>query len=139
MFELAVTSVPQPIPDVSSPAMQQFQQQYHVSVSFRQRPRGYGTSVVVRGSVCNEKLVKEATRKLIETLIGTVAVSMLLTVYFSGFVKGKQLHNFLSAFPGDVAILKEGLLSEEQSCSLEANTFLYFIYVDMLSQSISGG
>ena len=75
MFELPVTSVPQPVPDVSSPAMQQFQQQYHVSVSFRQRQRGYGTSVIVRGSVCNEKLVKEATRKLIETLIGTVTVS----------------------------------------------------------------
>ena len=73
MFELAATTVPQPIPDLSSPVMQQFQQQYHVTVSFRQRARGFGTSVIVRGSVCNEKLVKEATRKLIETLIGSVS------------------------------------------------------------------
>ena len=80
-----MTSVPQPVPDVSSPAMQQFQQQYHVSVSFRQRQRGYGTSVIVRGSVCNEKLVKEATRKLIETLIGTVTVSTYEPVSSKGY------------------------------------------------------
>ncbi|XP_060578940.1 protein bicaudal C homolog 1-B-like [Ruditapes philippinarum] len=70
MFELPVTTIPIQIPDLQSPAMQQLQQQYNVNVSFRQRQRGYGTTVIVRGSVYNEKLVKEATLKMMDLLLG---------------------------------------------------------------------
>jgi hypothetical protein len=78
MFELPVTTIPIQIPDLQSPAMQQLQQQYNVNISFRQRQRGYGTTVIVRGSVYNEKLVKEATLKMMDLLLGKLPVSMLM-------------------------------------------------------------
>ncbi|KAL4239787.1 Protein bicaudal C 1 [Mactra antiquata] len=70
MFELPVTTIAIQLPDTQSPTMQQLQQQYNVNISFRQRQRGYGTTVIVRGSVYNEKLVKEATIKMMELLLG---------------------------------------------------------------------
>ena len=73
MFELPIL---QPIPDVSgSPAIQQIQQTHNVTVTFKQRPNVYVTTVVVRGSVNNAKSVKEATMLLIEHLTATIAVS----------------------------------------------------------------
>lgn len=84
MFELPVTTIAIQIPDLQSPAMQQLQQQYNVNISFRQRQRGYGTTVIVRGSVYNEKLVKEATLKMMDLLLGKLSVSELfLTRIFS--------------------------------------------------------
>ena len=76
MFELPIL---QPIPDVSgSPAIQQIQQTHNVTVTFKQRPNVYVTTVVVRGSVNNAKSVKEATMLLIEHLTATIAVSNFL-------------------------------------------------------------
>ena len=76
MFELPVTGMPIQGPDVQSPTMQQLQKQYNVSISFRQRARMYATTVIVRGSVCNEKSIKEATLKMMELLIKNIAVSI---------------------------------------------------------------
>ena len=74
MFELPIL---QPIPDVSSsPSIQQIQQTHNVTVTFKQRPNVYVTTVVVRGSVNNAKSVKEATVLLIEHLTATIAVSV---------------------------------------------------------------
>jgi len=75
MFEIPVTTIPIQLPDLQSPTIQQLQQQFNVNVSFRQRQRGYGTTVIIRGSVYNEKLVKEATLKMIEFLLGKLVVS----------------------------------------------------------------
>ncbi|XP_053384044.1 protein bicaudal C homolog 1-B-like [Mercenaria mercenaria] len=76
MFELPVTTIAIQIPDSQSPAMQQIQQQYNVNISFRQRQRGYGTTVIVRGSVYNEKLVKEATLKMMDLLLGKLTTPL---------------------------------------------------------------
>ncbi len=74
MFELPMTGVLQPVPDSSSPVVQQISNTYGVSVSFKQRPRVYVTTVIIRGSVDNAKAVKEATAVLIENLTGNIVV-----------------------------------------------------------------
>ncbi|KAJ8317838.1 hypothetical protein KUTeg_002929 [Tegillarca granosa] len=76
MFELPITGRLQPLPDASSPSIQQLQQQYNISISFRQRPRVYVATVIVRGSVCNAKSVKEGTARLMEHLTGNVGTPM---------------------------------------------------------------
>ena len=75
MFELPqpVTGILQPLPDTSSPQIQQIQTTYSVTVSFKQRM--YVTTVTIRGSMCNAKSVKEATNVLIEHLSVNVGVS----------------------------------------------------------------
>ena len=75
MFELPVTGLLQPIPDVASPIIQQIQHTYSVNITFKQRPRIFVTTVIVRGSVNNAKSVKEATILLIEHLTGNMGVS----------------------------------------------------------------
>ena len=82
MFELPITGVLQPVPDSSSPIVQQISNTYGVAVSFKQRPRVYVTTVVVRGSVDNAKAVKEATALLIENLTGNLGVSDYANNYF---------------------------------------------------------
>ena len=68
-----MTGLLQPLPDSSSPLVQQIQNTFNVSVTFKQRPRVYVVTVIVRGSVNNAKAVKEATVLLIEQLTGTLA------------------------------------------------------------------
>ena len=62
----------------TSPVIMRLQQQYTVTVTFRQRPRGYSTvtAVLVRGTVNNSNSVKEATLLLMEHLTGTRSVSV---------------------------------------------------------------
>lgn len=74
MFELPVPGLLQPLPDPSSPPIQHIQNTYNVVVTFKQRPRSYGTMVVIRGSVSNAKEVKEATALLVEHLTGSIGV-----------------------------------------------------------------
>lgn len=74
MFELPTTGLLQTLPDASSPVIQQLQQMYNVTITFKQRPRVPVTTVIIRGSVINAKSVKEATGKLMETFTGTVSI-----------------------------------------------------------------
>ncbi|GFR58896.1 protein bicaudal C homolog 1 [Elysia marginata] len=74
MFELPVTSPLTPVPDVTSPLIQQLQQTHGVTVTVKQRARSYGTSVQVRGSVHSAKEVKQATGCLMEQLTGNSAL-----------------------------------------------------------------
>nr|XP_006824914.1 PREDICTED: protein bicaudal C homolog 1-like [Saccoglossus kowalevskii] len=84
MFELPITGALQPVPDINAPTIQQIVQTYNVSVSFKQRPRMYITTAIVRGCVDNLVALKEATARLIEHLTGnvgtTVPVSMQLEI-----------------------------------------------------------
>ena len=73
MFELPTTGLLQTLPDTSSPVIQQLQQMYNVTITFKQRPRMPVTTVIIRGSVVNTKSVKEATGKLMETFTGAVS------------------------------------------------------------------
>lgn len=78
MFELPVTGGLQPLPDASSPMILQLQQQYSITINFRQRPRAYVTTVTVRGSVCHAKTVKEGTARLMEHLLGNMTVGIVV-------------------------------------------------------------
>ncbi|XP_025087615.1 protein bicaudal C homolog 1-like isoform X1 [Pomacea canaliculata] len=82
MFELPVTGLLQALPDVTSPCIQQLQQMYNVTITFKQRPRMYVTTVVVRGSVIHAKAVKEAAGRIMEQFTGSAnhPVSMQLEI-----------------------------------------------------------
>lgn len=77
MFELPVTGLLQALPDVTSPCIQQLQQMYNVTITFKQRPRMYVTTVVVRGSVIHAKAVKEAAGRIMEQFTGSVSCHCL--------------------------------------------------------------
>ncbi|XP_059175856.1 protein bicaudal C homolog 1-B-like isoform X2 [Physella acuta] len=80
MFELPVTSPVTPVPDVTSPFIQQLQQANNITINFKQRPRTY--AVIIRGSVHSAKCVKQVTAHLMEQLTGNVSlpVSMQLEI-----------------------------------------------------------
>uniref|UniRef100_A0A452HMU1 SAM domain-containing protein n=1 Tax=Gopherus agassizii TaxID=38772 RepID=A0A452HMU1_9SAUR len=73
MFELPIAGILQPIPDPNSPTILHISQTYNISVSFKQRSRMYGATVIVRGSQNNTSAVKEGTAMLLEHLAGSLA------------------------------------------------------------------
>ncbi|XP_015275404.1 PREDICTED: protein bicaudal C homolog 1, partial [Gekko japonicus] len=73
MFELPIAGILQPIPDPNSPTIQHISQTYNISVSFKQRSRTYGATVIIRGSQNNASAVKEGTAMLLEHLAGSLA------------------------------------------------------------------
>ncbi|GAB5578393.1 protein bicaudal C homolog 1 isoform X1 [Prionailurus iriomotensis] len=73
MFELPIAGILQPVPDPNSPSIQHISQTYNISVSFKQRSRMYGATVIVRGSQNNTSAVKEGTAMLLEHLAGSLA------------------------------------------------------------------
>ncbi|OXB74618.1 UNVERIFIED_CONTAM: hypothetical protein H355_014013 [Colinus virginianus] len=73
MFELPIAGILQPIPDPNSHTIQHISQTYNISVSFKQRSRMYGATVIVRGSQNNTSAVKEGTAMLLEHLAGSLA------------------------------------------------------------------
>ena len=68
MFELPLTSA------ADGPAVLQVQHAYGVTVAFKQRPRAFVTTVIVRGSVNSCTAVKEATSLLMKHLTSNPAV-----------------------------------------------------------------
>ncbi|KAH0518177.1 Protein bicaudal C-like protein 1 [Microtus ochrogaster] len=73
MFELPIAGILQPVPDPNAPSIQRISQTYSISVSFKQRSRMYGATVIVRGSQNNTDAVKEGTAMLLEHLAGSLA------------------------------------------------------------------
>ncbi|XP_051042835.1 protein bicaudal C homolog 1 isoform X2 [Phodopus roborovskii] len=73
MFELPIAGILQPVPDPNAPSIQRISQTYSISVSFKQRSRMYGATVIVRGSQNNTNAVKEGTAMLLEHLAGSLA------------------------------------------------------------------
>ncbi|XP_053548212.1 protein bicaudal C homolog 1 [Bombina bombina] len=76
MFELPIAGILQPIPDPNSPTIQHISQTYNITVSFKQRSRVYGATVIVRGSQNNTSAVKEGTALLLEHLAGSLATAI---------------------------------------------------------------
>lgn len=72
-FEVPLTNVM--ALDSNSPVIARLQQQYGVTVTFKQRPRNLSVAVIVRGTGLNVKAVKEATIMLQEHVTGSVGVS----------------------------------------------------------------
>ncbi|KAL7990317.1 hypothetical protein Chor_013747, partial [Crotalus horridus] len=76
MFELPIAGILQPIPDPSSPTIQHISQTYNISVSFKQRSRTYGATVMIRGSQNNASAVKH----LAGSLASAIPVSTQLDI-----------------------------------------------------------
>ncbi|XP_067908579.1 protein bicaudal C homolog 1-like isoform X2 [Heterodontus francisci] len=72
MFDLPIAGILQPIPDPNSAMIQHLSQTYNISISFKQRSRMYGATVIIRGSQNNVAAVKEGTAMLLEHLAGSL-------------------------------------------------------------------
>lgn len=66
MFELPIAGILQPVPDPNAPSIQRISQTYSISVSFKQRSRMYGATVIVRGSQNNTDAVKVGNLKVVQ-------------------------------------------------------------------------
>ncbi|XP_059471574.1 protein bicaudal C homolog 1-A [Neocloeon triangulifer] len=69
-FDMPVVGAAQSIPDVNSPSIKMFCQQFNVEVAIRQRFKLHATLVVVKGCDWEVDRVKQATRTLIKSLCG---------------------------------------------------------------------
>ncbi|XP_023698557.1 bicaudal C homolog 2 isoform X2 [Paramormyrops kingsleyae] len=82
-FDLPMMLTSQVMPEVSSPVVQHVAQAFGVSISFRQQPRFYSCSCIVRGLQGNSASLKKATCMLMEMFLGPenhVAVSTQLDI-----------------------------------------------------------
>ena len=84
MFDIPLTGLAHFQMDQTSPVISRLQQQYNVTITFKQRPRSATTLAVVRGTITNIKALKEATILLMEHLTGNVGVSSYC--FFLGFL-----------------------------------------------------
>lgn len=76
MFELPIAGILQPIPDPNSPTIQHISQTYNISVSFKQRSRTYGATVIIRGSQNNASAVKVMSKTTVIVAKFIVPVSI---------------------------------------------------------------
>ncbi|XP_067932414.1 protein bicaudal C homolog 1-like isoform X2 [Watersipora subatra] len=74
MFDVPLTGHLQS--DQTSPVVNRLQQQYNVTIGFKQRPRSPATVAVVRGTITNIKALKEATILLMEHLTGSIGLML---------------------------------------------------------------
>uniref|UniRef100_A0A3B4BDH5 Uncharacterized protein n=1 Tax=Periophthalmus magnuspinnatus TaxID=409849 RepID=A0A3B4BDH5_9GOBI len=105
-FDLPVSLVPQPLPDISSPLVQQVVQSFGISVSFRAVPQTqpgfYGSCCTVWGLQGNATNVKKATCILTELLMGSevaagvVSTQLDVTSQQHLFLLGQNGAHFLS-------------------------------------------
>ncbi|KAJ2945427.1 hypothetical protein O0L34_g239 [Tuta absoluta] len=72
-FELPVVPASQPLPDISSPYVQQIQDQYNVQVMLRNRPKLHANLVVVKGVQWEVAGTMEATSLLMNYMCGHLA------------------------------------------------------------------
>ncbi|KDR18180.1 hypothetical protein L798_06930, partial [Zootermopsis nevadensis] len=98
-FELPIVGMLQPLPDNNSPYLRSIQEKYNVHVMFRNRPKLYGTMVVIKGCEWEVAMVKEATLLVIhhmcESLATQVQVHMTLEIspQHHSIVLGKNSNN----------------------------------------------
>ncbi|CAH2043216.1 unnamed protein product, partial [Iphiclides podalirius] len=74
-FELPIVAPSQPLPDISSPYVQQIQEQYNVQVMLRNRPKLHANLLVVKGVQWEVQATMEATGLLMNYMCGPLAVS----------------------------------------------------------------
>ena len=79
-FELPIVATMQPLPDSNSPYLKSIQEKYNVHVMFRNRPKLYGTMVVIKGREWEVDTVKEATLRVINHMCESLAVSCLFPI-----------------------------------------------------------
>lgn len=81
MFELPIAGILQPVPDPNAPSIQRISQTYSISVSFKQRSRMYGATVIVRGSQNNTDAVKVGELKVMQKHTTCKCLSFLCSSY----------------------------------------------------------
>ncbi|CAK1586705.1 unnamed protein product [Parnassius mnemosyne] len=72
-FELPIVAPSQPLPDISSPYVQQVQEQYNVQVMVRNRPKLHANLLVVKGVQWEVQATMEATGLLMNYMCGPLA------------------------------------------------------------------
>ena len=83
IFDLPLMAPAALSPDAASPAVQALAQRYGVQISFRSRPHMLLSTCIVRGVQVHAAAVMEATRALVEHLVGSpqgVTVNMTLDI-----------------------------------------------------------
>lgn len=78
----------QPLPDNNSPYLRSIQEKYNVHVMFRNRPKLYGTMVVIKGCEWEVAMVKEATLLVIHHMCESLAVSNFIFQDMLHFLRG---------------------------------------------------
>jgi protein bicaudal C len=76
-FELPIVGTLQSLPDSNSSYLRSIQEKYNVHVMFRNRPKLYGTMVVIKGCEWEVAMVKQATLLVIQHMCESLAVSNL--------------------------------------------------------------
>ncbi|KAJ8714866.1 hypothetical protein PYW08_004847 [Mythimna loreyi] len=72
-FELPIVPSSQPLPDITSPYVQNIQDQYNVQVMLRNRPKLHANLLVVKGVQWEVKATMEATNLLMNYMCGPLA------------------------------------------------------------------
>ncbi|XP_066572801.1 bicaudal C homolog 2 [Amia ocellicauda] len=100
-FDLPVGIVPQTLPDLNSPLIQQVAQTFNVTVTFQQQPKIYTTTCTVRGLQGSCASVKKAMSVLVEILVGvetsvTVSTQLNISSQQHLFLIGQNGANFIN-------------------------------------------
>ncbi|XP_052751164.1 protein bicaudal C homolog 1-A isoform X2 [Galleria mellonella] len=77
-FELPIVAPSQPLPDITSPYVQQIQEQYNVQVMLRNRPKLHANLLVVKGVQWEVQATMEATNLLMNYMCGPLAKQTLV-------------------------------------------------------------
>ncbi|XP_058852135.1 protein bicaudal C homolog 1-A-like [Acipenser ruthenus] len=100
-FDLPMSMVSHTVPDVNSPVIHHISQAFNISVSFRQQPKLYSTTCLVRGLQGNCVSIQKATAVLMELLLGadpsvSVSTQLELTSQQHVFLMGQNGANFIN-------------------------------------------
>jgi protein bicaudal C len=78
-FELPIVAPGRPVPDNDTPHVKEIEKEFNVQVIFSTRPKLHSSLVLVKGSEKEVLKVKEATKRLIDYMCESIAVSVLKT------------------------------------------------------------
>ncbi|MGH0116354.1 UNVERIFIED_CONTAM: hypothetical protein FKN15_035658, partial [Acipenser sinensis] len=100
-FDLPMRMVSHTVPDVNSPVIHHISQAFNINVSFRQQPKLYSTTCLVRGLQGNCVSIQKATAVLMELLLGadpsvSVSTQLELTSQQHVFLMGQNGANFIN-------------------------------------------
>lgn len=74
-FELPIIAPGRPVPDNDTPYVKEIEREYNIQVIFSTRPKLHSSLVLVKGSEKEVLSVKEATKRLIDLMCESIAVS----------------------------------------------------------------
>ncbi|MGH0116651.1 UNVERIFIED_CONTAM: hypothetical protein FKN15_012246 [Acipenser sinensis] len=100
-FDLPMRMVSHTVLNVNSPVIHHISQAFNISVSFRQQPKLYSTTCLVRGLQGNCVSIQKATAVLMELLLGadpsvSVSTQLELTSQQHVFLMGQNGANFIN-------------------------------------------